>query len=40
MNTGTQAREHTLRNYSIAEREKRIEEVFNRYFKVEVPVQE
>jgi glycosyltransferase involved in cell wall biosynthesis len=40
MDTGTQAREHTLRNYSIAEREKRITEVFNRYFKAKVPGQE
>jgi glycosyltransferase involved in cell wall biosynthesis len=40
MDTGKQAREHTLRNYSIAAREKRIEEVFNRYFKARVPVQE
>jgi glycosyltransferase involved in cell wall biosynthesis len=40
MDTGKRAREHTLRNFSIAEREKRIEEVFNRYFKARVTVQE
>ena len=33
MDTGIQAREHTILNYSIDKREKRIEEVFNRYFK-------
>jgi glycosyltransferase involved in cell wall biosynthesis len=40
MDTGKLAREHTLRNYSIDAREKRIVEVFNRYFKARVPVQE
>jgi glycosyltransferase involved in cell wall biosynthesis len=40
MDTGKRAREHTLRNFSFAEREERIKEVFNRFFKVQVRVQE
>jgi glycosyltransferase involved in cell wall biosynthesis len=40
MDTGYQAREHTLRNFSIDEREKRIAEVFNRYFTTGIPRQE